>query len=318
MSARRISVVVPTRDRPAFLREALASIRALEGADYSFEILVGDNGGLPETKAVAAEFGATHIPVAEIGASAARNAALRAASGAYIAFLDDDDLWLPAHLRQQFEMLDANPELDAVLGQVIYADQTLTPFSVPVPVEAPGVGDDMLREMLSGWFPQIGTLVARARIRDLAGEFDPKLLGGQDLDWMLRIARKRTLGLAMTPCVMFRGRAPGTYDSLQFRRIGFDRIVFLRHALPERRLWKNPFGLMRAYSRTLWHFYVYFSEAAEDRARRGRRGEALKAIGVAISVFPFRGLFHLIKPGATLQRALFAALALARPAPSAT
>ena len=41
---RRVSVVVPTCNRPAFLREALASIRALEGPDLAFEIIVGDNG----------------------------------------------------------------------------------------------------------------------------------------------------------------------------------------------------------------------------------------------------------------------------------
>ena len=63
MPQRRVSVIVPTRDRPAMLRQALASIRAQEGEKYAFEILLGDNGGLPETKKIAAEYGAVHLPL---------------------------------------------------------------------------------------------------------------------------------------------------------------------------------------------------------------------------------------------------------------
>jgi len=56
-----VSVIVPTCDRPALLRQALASIRALEGADLTFEILVGDNGSASETRAVVEEFGAVYL-----------------------------------------------------------------------------------------------------------------------------------------------------------------------------------------------------------------------------------------------------------------
>jgi glycosyltransferase involved in cell wall biosynthesis len=52
---RKVSVIVPTCDRPALLREALASVRALDGPDLTFEIFVGDNGSTPETLAVAEE-----------------------------------------------------------------------------------------------------------------------------------------------------------------------------------------------------------------------------------------------------------------------
>ena len=46
-SPKRVSVIVPTRNRPLLLREALASIRKLEGSDLQFEIIVGDNGNAP-------------------------------------------------------------------------------------------------------------------------------------------------------------------------------------------------------------------------------------------------------------------------------
>jgi glycosyltransferase involved in cell wall biosynthesis len=50
------SVVVPTSERPALLRGALQSIRALERDNLSFEAIVGDNGSSPDTHLVAEAF----------------------------------------------------------------------------------------------------------------------------------------------------------------------------------------------------------------------------------------------------------------------
>jgi glycosyltransferase involved in cell wall biosynthesis len=314
---RLISVIVPTRDRPAMLRQALASIRALEGPDLAFEILVGDNGRTEETCAIAREFGAVYLPVETAGASAARNAGLNAATGEFIAFLDDDDAWLPENIRPQLALLDAHPEIEAVIGQVIYADPNLVPFGKPCPEDHPGDGDVLLRRMLSGWFPQIGTTLARTKVRELIGEFDLTLLGGQDLDWLLRIARRRTLVFHPVACLLFRGRAPGTYNRLNYRRIGYDRKVFLRHSVPEWRIWRTPVAFAKAYSSTLAHFYVYFADAAEANAIRGERAEALKAAFIAAGILPTRALRHMIRPS-PLRHGVAIALGFrsARAAPS--
>src|SRR5271166_425875 len=130
---RRVSVVVPTCDRPTLLREALVSIRALQGPDLTFEILICDNGIAPETRALAEEFGAIYLKATTRGASAARNAGIRAATGEFLAFLDDDDVWLPGHLRPHIELLDAHSSLDAVVGQTIYTDPHLVPRGQPSP-----------------------------------------------------------------------------------------------------------------------------------------------------------------------------------------
>jgi glycosyltransferase involved in cell wall biosynthesis len=290
---RRVSVVVPTCNRPALLREALISIRALEGSDVTFEILVSDNGTAPETSAVAKEFGAIYLKMSTRGPSAARNLGLRAATGEFLAFLDDDDVWLPGNVRTQIALLDADFTLDAVIGQLIYADSQLVPIGSPWP-DRPGEGDQLLRKMLSGFFPQIGTTLARISVREKIGEFDETLIGGEDLDWLLRIARKRRLGFVSTPCILFRGRPSGSYDSLQRTRIGYDRRVFFRHALPEWRIWRSPLDFSKAYSGTLMHFYKYFVDAAVARAERSERQAALRAIATALGVFPLRGAYHLI------------------------
>lgn len=305
--ATRISVIVPTRDRPAFLREALASIRAIESENLTFEILVGDNGSDPASRAAAEEFGAIYSHVDRNGAGAARNAGLSAATGEFIAFLDDDDVWLPANISQQLRMLRENPDLEAVFGQVVSTDQDLKPQTDPWP-EAPGSGNTLVKAMLSSYYPQLGATFVRTRVAKEVGLFDESLLGDQDWDWQLRIARRRKVGFTPTLCVLFRQRPPGSFDKLRTMRLGFARKVFMRHALPEWRVFGHPLGIMKGYTGSIRQYFDYFVDAAERRSHDGDRKQALAAIGGAFRVFPARTLFHLVlKPrlrGAALRSIL--------------
>lgn len=312
-AARRISVIVPTCDRPGMLRQALASIRALEANDLGFEILVADNGEGDAARAIAEAFDAIYLRSEARGAGAARNVALRAASGEYIAFLDDDDAWLAGNIRPQLALLDQRPDLDAVVGQVIYADPDLRPYGEPYPPLNQGEGEDLLRRMLGEWFPQIGSTVARASVRELVGEFDEALLGGQDQDWLLRIARKRKLAFCEVSSLLFRGRPPGSFDELSRSRIKYGRRIFFRHALAEWKIWRSPSDFMRAYARALSHFYYYFAEAAEDRASRGDRAAALRAALQASVLIPGRAARHITEDS-PLRRSLASVFGRREPA----
>ncbi len=291
---RLVSVVVPTRDRPALLREALASIRALEGADLRFEILVGDNGTDPETAVAAAEYGAIHMITRTNGAAAARNLGLMAASGEFIAFLDDDDLWQSGHIRGHIEMMDADAGIDAVVGQVTLTDTSRRPLGDPSPDVLPADGD-VFMPMMSGWFPQIGGTVIRQAVRDLVGPFDETLIGDQDWDFQLRIARRARIGFVARPCVLFRDRPPGSYDKLQLRRIPFTRKVFLRHAWAERTRWPSVQAWLRSYFSCFQFFYYYFADAVEERACTGRPMKAWRAAAIAFGLFPTRAIRNLMQ-----------------------
>ncbi len=312
---RCVSVVVPTRNRPDTLRQALASIRALEAADLTFEILVGDNGDDPRTPRVCAEFDARHLPVSENGAGAARNAGLLAATGELIAFLDDDDVWMANHIRPHLAVFDARPEIEAVMARVMAVDEDLREIAGPWPWTVCAEGDESVRTMLSGYYPQIGATMVRASVRGEVGAFDAALLGDQDWDWQLRVARRRKTAYIPDPCVLFRQRPPGSFDALRLRRLGFGRRVFLRHALPERRVWPSLGAMANSYRDVLWHYYEYFVEAATERAEKGEPG-VWRAIWGAWRTFPLRATYQLIAPK-PLRKAMLSSLTSGRRAPVA-
>src|SRR5688572_26633127 len=104
----RISVVVPTRDRAAYLALALESALAQTFPD--FEILVVDDGSVDRTREVAESFAKVRYLKGEgKGPAHARNLALRNMRGSAAAFLDSDDIWEPRKLERQVRALDAVP-----------------------------------------------------------------------------------------------------------------------------------------------------------------------------------------------------------------
>ena len=196
----RVSIVVPTRDRPKLLEEALQSIRLLERDGVFFEIIVADNGSATETRQIAAAFDAVYLYTKKAGSGAARNVAMCAATGDYIAFLDDDDLWTSNHIHEHLKLFANHPEIDMVVAQIINTDTERRATFGPWPAQLPE-GRQLIRLMLSGYFPQIGATVVRAGVRETIGLFNEDLIGGQDWDWQLRVARRHGVGFVEQPCV---------------------------------------------------------------------------------------------------------------------
>jgi glycosyltransferase involved in cell wall biosynthesis len=116
----KVSIILPTYNRAGFLPQAFASIWAQQFIDW--ELIVVDDGSTDGTPELVRRLGAElaqpvrYLRQANAGPYAARNTGLDAARGGYIAFFDSDDVWLPHHLRDCVEALDANPDVDWVYG----------------------------------------------------------------------------------------------------------------------------------------------------------------------------------------------------------
>lgn len=108
----RVSVILPTHNRLALLRRALASVLAQTVVDI--EVWVVDNACSDGTSEYLAQIGDGRVKTLRLdsycGVSVARNAAIAEASGALLAFQDDDDIWLPDKLEKQIACLDAAAE----------------------------------------------------------------------------------------------------------------------------------------------------------------------------------------------------------------
>lgn len=123
-----VSIILPTYNREKFLPEAFAAIAAQEWTDW--ELIVVDDGSTDNTRELVPELtnefeqSVQCIYQDNQGAYGARNTGLDHASGKYIAFYDSDDLWLPHHLKDCVEALEANPDVDWVFGacQIVNSD----------------------------------------------------------------------------------------------------------------------------------------------------------------------------------------------------
>jgi glycosyltransferase involved in cell wall biosynthesis len=190
MTAPLVSIILPTFNRPQLLRLTLDSVYTQSLRD--FELVIADDGSDEETLALLRSFAARpgvaliELPHGGVIANV-RNAALAAARGEYVAFLDSDDLWMPGKLERQLGMLRSG-----AAGEWSY-----TAFTC---IDAQGVrlpGDetrrwhphsgDILRQTISGEASiRLPTVVARRELVARAGGFDAEVR--TELDLWIRLA----------------------------------------------------------------------------------------------------------------------------------
>ncbi len=110
-----VSIIIPTYNRADYLALTLESI--VQQTYQDFEIIVVDDGTPGQKNAnVCSEFEKVkYIKIENFGGPAKpRNIGIKEAAGKYIAFVDDDDIWLPLKLEKQVEILENNPEFGLV------------------------------------------------------------------------------------------------------------------------------------------------------------------------------------------------------------
>lgn len=186
-----VSVIIPTHNRATMLREAIDSVYGQEGKGklFDLEVIVIDDASTDSTPEVACAYADLHYFRLESnkGASGARNVGIRASSGKYVAFLDDDDYFLPHRLRIQVPLLEAQEDLGVVYGQsrVIRGGEVT---SEVWPEAAPSGEVFSAFLTLTDDFINITSIIARKELFDKAGFFDESLPTMEHYDMFLRVA----------------------------------------------------------------------------------------------------------------------------------
>lgn len=298
-----VSVVVPTRNRDALLRAALASVEENRGPGHDLDVIVVDNGSGPEACEIAALSGARYERSPRPGASAARNLGIQLASGKYIAFLDDDDAWVAGHLTQLVDWLESHPEFGAVMGQVRNVDHDLAQASPPWPESLPA--DDVFQSLLTIQ-PQIGATVVRRSVAQRMEPFDEALMSDEDWDWHLRLALHTPVGFVPIPSVLFRTRPTGEDDDLQWMRFPYLRKVYWRNVRRGGSRSPSPSLALILYLRHKGSVHGQMLRSANAHARAGRGSSARRMFGRALRISPLHSAWALIRDAEARQTASLA------------
>ncbi|MEX2024201.1 MAG: glycosyltransferase [Thermoleophilaceae bacterium] len=188
MSAPAVSVVVPTRDRPEYLRVTLASLAA-QGGDVACEAIVVDDGsGGEETERIARHHGARALRHdAPRGPNAARNTGIDAARAPLIALIDDDVRVPPGWAAALVAGADRHRWADAVGGPIRASLEGAAPRgcgreSAPITTLDLGGAD---READFVWSANMA--VRRSAIERFGGFDEDVPIYGDEEEWLLRV-----------------------------------------------------------------------------------------------------------------------------------
>jgi len=116
----KISVAIPAYNVELYLRQALDSV--LAQTCKAHEIILVNDGSTDRTEEIALSYGNSirYIKQANQGLAGARNTAISAATGDWIAFFDSDDVMMPDKLCSQIAVIEANPSLVLVYSAFSY------------------------------------------------------------------------------------------------------------------------------------------------------------------------------------------------------
>lgn len=200
-----VTVVIPTYCRSEFLNYAIKS--AISQTYPNIEIIVvNDNVDTEEKQKVKNVVNSFLGKVKGItntrskGGCGARNCGIEAATGDFIAFLDDDDIWFPEKIELQVDLIISNQMYSGVSSEFIERDNIIGIERV----ESDGFSEMKLEDALAGVCPSsTSLLLIRKDVLIAAGLFDENMPSFQDFDMWLRCLPFGPFGCVKKPLVKF-------------------------------------------------------------------------------------------------------------------
>lgn len=243
-------MIIPTKNRAHFLDLAVRSV--LNQTFEDFEILVVDAASLDSTREVMREFDDKRIRFIheerDPGVSATRNIGISLSKGKFIAFLDDDDLWLPRKLERQLKPINGNPAVGGVYSGAWIIDENGKIMGPPwIPAEKLSDFPDMLKRNYVG---NCSGVLVRKECFERVGLFDETLPAAEDYDMWVRLVRHYEFVCLDEPLFFYRVHkkriSTNPRAKLQAGKIIFKKISTDLQALDNHReiigYWRYEFG----------------------------------------------------------------------------
>ncbi len=199
-----VSIIIPNYNYGRFLAQ---TIHSALGQSYSnTEVIVIDDGSTDDSEAVLRGFGnrIRWFRGHRKGVSTARNLGVQESRGQFVAFLDADDVWLPAKLTRQVRRILDDPEIGLVHCGVEEIDSAGTSLRTFIDGMEGWVAKEMLlfkRSVIIG----LGStgLLPRSTFEAVGG-FDERLSTSADWELSYRVARRQRVGFVPEALVQYR------------------------------------------------------------------------------------------------------------------
>lgn len=177
----KVSIIMPTWNRAAKLRTAIESVQRQSYSEW--ELIIADDGSVDDTRLAVLEEvkrdqRLIYLDLPHRGVSAARNEALKAAQGSYVAFLDSDKEWDPDFLLVMISSMEADSLPAAASACEVQIGERTFFRSVQSTAESLAIGNSIDQT----------ALVVTSDIARLAGGFDESLRRAVDYDLILSIS----------------------------------------------------------------------------------------------------------------------------------
>lgn len=189
----KVSIIIPTFNRAAFLEKAVSSV--LEQTFTDFELFVIDDGSTDNTQSILSKFTDKRLKVItqnNQGVSSARNLGIRHSNGAYLAFLDSDDYWLTNKLERQMQYFSDNPECVIQQTQEIWIRHGKRVNQMKKHAKPRG---DIFEASLKMCMITPSSVIMHHTVLEDVGLFDESLPACEDYDLWLRISCKYKVAL---------------------------------------------------------------------------------------------------------------------------
>jgi glycosyltransferase involved in cell wall biosynthesis len=235
-----VSVIIPVFNGERYLGEAIESV--MTQTYGPIEIIVVDDGSTDNSGAVARHYGGLvkYFYQTNQGTAAARNRGVSLAGGSFLAFLDQDDLWLADKLCCQMQLFATVPDQDIVFGHVKQ-------------FHSPDLDESMKRRVYCINEPQPGYSPSAMLIKRDAffriGLFETLWRVGEWADWYVRAVEQK-LNIAMPPDVVALRRLHEKNKGIVHRGEITEYVRILKASLERRRTRNRAENLNRIIENT--------------------------------------------------------------------
>jgi glycosyltransferase involved in cell wall biosynthesis len=255
-----VSVVMPAYNRGDYVGAAIESVLRQSYPHWKLHIV--DDGSMDRTAEVIRGFSDPRIHYVyqpNAGQSAARNRAIADSSGAFVCFLDSDNLWLHDKLEYQVALAQANPGFDVFYSET----QTISATGEPLEnARSQRWSGQVTARLLRNNFVNFNTSLIRAAPLRQVGGFDQQLRSGEDYDLWLRLSLHSQFHYSDKVLAQYRV-TPGQISSDVWKNLRANKLI-LERFIAANRAALDPGAVNASWSR----FFVRCGRAHASQSER--------------------------------------------------